>query len=102
MTITISLSECRKELLESVAERLQESSEGSNENAKDSTDTESEDDRERPAVFKIPSLITSYFAPTAKTRIAGGNAFGVKARRLTLNGDIAYLINWEPNTMFDS
>ena len=102
MTITISLSECRKELLESVAERLQESSEGSHENAKDSTETESEDDKERPAVFKIPSLITSYFAPTAKTRIAGGNAFGVKARRLTLNGDIAYLINWEPNTMFDS
>ena len=102
MTITILLSECSKELLESVAERLQESSEGSNENAKDSTGTESEDDKERPAVFKIPSLITSYFAPTAKTRIAGGNAFGVKARRLTLNGDIAYLINWEPNTMFDS
>ena len=95
-------SECRKELLESVAERLKESSEGSRENTKDSTDNESEDDKERPAVFKIPSLITSYFAPTAKTRIAGGNAFGVKARRLTLNGDIAYLINWEPNTMFDS
>lgn len=95
-----SSEECRKELLESVAERLKESSEGSRENTKDSTDNESEDDKERPAVFKIPSLITSYFAPTAKTRIAGGNAFGVKARRLTLNGDIAYLINWEPNTIF--
>ena len=89
-------------MLESVAERLKESSEGCRENVKDSTDTESEDDKDRPGVFKIPSLITSYFAPTAKTRIAGGNAFGVKARRLTLNGDIAYLINWEPNTMFDS
>ena len=59
--------------------------------------------QEPETVFKIPSVITSYFAePTAKTRIAGGNAFQVKARRLTLNGDIAYLIAWEPNTMFDS
>ena len=76
-------------MLESVAEILKESS------SPDPGDQDS-------CVFKIPSVITSYFAPNAKTRIAGGNAFQVKARRLTLNGDIAYLINWEPNTMFDA
>ena len=53
------------------------------------------------SISELKSSLTSYFAPNAKTRIAGGNAFSVKARRLTLNGDIAYLINWEPNTMFD-
>ena len=89
----LNISECRKELLESVAEKLKE------ETVDDSNDDEDSDDR---AVFKIPHLITSYFAPTAKTRIVGGNAFQVKAKRLTLNGDIAYLINWEPNTLFDS
>ena len=60
-------------------------------------------------VFKTPTIsiselksnVTNYFAPNATTRIVGGNAFSVKARRLTLNGDIAYLINWEPNTLFD-
>ena len=54
-------------------------------------------------VFKIPGLIisdlksslSSYFAPNAKTRIARGEKFTVKARRLILNGDIAYLIDWE-------
>ena len=54
-------------------------------------------------VFKTPGLIisdlktslSSYFAPNAKTRIAQGEQFKVKARRLTLNGDIAYLIDWE-------
>ena len=55
------------------------------------------------AVFKIPGLISdfksslsSYFAPTsAKTRISRGDQFTVKARRLILSGDIAYLIDWE-------
>merc|ERR1719400_2838617 len=55
------------------------------------------------AVFKIPGLISdfksslsSYFAPTsAKTRISRGDRFTVKARRLILSGDIAYLIDWE-------
>ena len=56
-----SVKECRKELLESVAEILKETSE---EQASESRD-----------VFKIPHVITSYFAPTAKTRIVGGNAF---------------------------
>ena len=54
-------------------------------------------------VFKTPGLIisdlktslSSYFAPNAKTRIARGEQFKVKARRLTLNGDIAYLIDWD-------
>jgi hypothetical protein len=57
---------------------------------------------EDSAVFKTPGLIsdltsslTSYFAPTAKTRIARGENFHVKARRLILSGDIAYLIDWE-------
>ena len=62
------------------------------------------------SVFKTPTIsiselksnVTNYFAPNATTRIVGGNAFSVKARRLTLNGDIAYLINWEPNTLFDN
>ena len=80
-------------MLQSVADRLKETT--------DSDGGGGDTDTDQDSVFKIPSVITSYFAPTAKTRIAGGNAFQVKARRLTLNGDIAYLINWEPNTMFD-
>ena len=58
---------------------------------------------ETEEVFKTPGLIisdltnslSSYFAPNAKTRIAQGEQFRVKARRLTLNGDIAYLIDWD-------
>ena len=64
------------------------------------------------AVFKIPGLISdfksslsSYFAPTsAKMRISRGDQFTVKARRLILSGDIAYLIDWEspPNSTASS
>ena len=93
--LTFNIPESRIELLESVEEILNENSD---------TGTLNTDD-----VFKTPTIsiselksnVTNYFAPNAKTRIAGGNAFSVKARRLTLNGDIAYLINWEPNTLFD-
>ena len=66
------------------------------------------DPDDESAVFKIPGLISdfksslsSYFAPTsAKTRISRGDQFAVKARRLILSGDIAYLIDWEspPNS----
>ena len=84
-------------MLESVAEILKEESKDEGEDS-----TEDDEDSDERGVFKIPHVITSYFAPTAKTRIVGGNAFQVKAKRLTLNGDIAYLINWEPNTLFDS
>jgi len=51
--------------------------------------------------FKTPGIILSdlkcslsnYFG--AQTRIARGEEFRVKARRLTLNGDIAYLMEWQ-------
>lgn len=92
----VASEECRTELLKSVEEILNDSSE---------TRTLTTDN-----VFKTPTIsiselksnVTNYFAPNATTRIVGGNAFSVKARRLTLNGDIAYLINWEPNTLFDN
>ena len=66
-------------------------------------DSEPSGDDDETAVFKIPGLISdfksslsSYFAPTsAKTRISRGDRFTVKARRLILSGDIAYLIDWE-------
>ena len=64
---------------------------------------DSDPGEDEAAVFKIPGLISdfksslsSYFAPTsAKTRISRGDKFTVKARRLILSGDIAYLIDWE-------
>ena len=40
--------------------------------------------------------LSSYFAPTAKTRLARGERMQVKARRLVLSGAVAYLIDWEP------
>ena len=51
--------------------------------------------------FKTPGIILSdlkcslsnYFG--AQTRIVRGEEFRVKARRLTLNGDIAYLMEWQ-------
>ena len=56
--------------------------------------------------FKSPGIkladlkgtLSSYFAPCAKKRIERGDQFGVRAKRLTLNGDIAYLIQWENNS----
>ena len=64
---------------------------------------DSEPEPDPDSVFKIPGLglsslpssLSSYFAPTAKTRISRGEQFSVKARRLVLTGDIAYLIEWE-------
>jgi len=57
-------------------------------------------------VFKSPGIkfedlkgsLNSYFAPSVKKRIERGDKFRVKARRLTLNGDIAYLIDWDSNS----
>ena len=92
----VVLAECGTELLQSVEEILNESSETVNINSDDVFKTPT------ISISELRSSLTSYFAPNAKTRIVGGNAFSVKARRLTLNGDIAYLINWEPNTMFDN
>ena len=46
----------------------------------------------------LKAPLSSYFAPSAKKRIERGDKFRVKARRLTLNGDIAYLIDWEAVT----
>ena len=56
--------------------------------------------------FKSPGInlcdlqgsLSSYFAPSAQKRIDRGDKFKVKARRLTINGDIAYLIDWESNS----
>ena len=58
---------------------------------------------EQEEEFKSPGIklsdlkgsLSSYFAPSAKKRIERGDQFRVKARRLTLNGDIAYLLDWE-------
>ena len=43
----------------------------------------------------LKGSLSSYFAPSCKRRMERGDKFRVKARRLTLNGDIAYLIDWE-------
>jgi len=61
---------------------------------------EEEDEFKSPGI-KLSDLkapLSSYFAPSAKKRIERGDKFRVKARRLTLNGDIAYLIDWEAVT----
>ena len=65
--------------------------------------TEALDSAEQDEELKSPGIklsdlkgsLSSYFAPSAKRRIERGDKFSVKARRLTLNGDIAYLIDWE-------
>ena len=92
----VLIAECRTELLESVEEILNESSDTG------SLNTDSVFKTPTISISELKSNVTNYFAPNATTRIVGGNAFSVKARRLTLNGDIAYLINWEPNTLFDN
>jgi len=45
-----------------------------------------------------------HFTSSARRRISQGEKFIVKARRLTLNGDIAYLLDWEdsPSTSSQS
>ena len=66
---------------------------------------EEEEEDDDDAEFKTPGIkladlkgsLSSYFAPSAKRRLERGDKFRVKARRLTLNGDIAYLIDWETN-----
>ena len=83
------MAECRAEMLQSVEEMLGSAPAGSA--SQDSS------------VFKTPGLIsdlgaslTSYFSlPTARTRIHRGDQFRVQAKRLTLNGDIAYLLDWD-------
>lgn len=62
-----------------------------------------EADEEKPEETRTPGIklsdlqgnLSSYFAPSAMRRIQRGDKFRVKARRLTLNGDIAYLIDWD-------
>ena len=53
------------------------------------------------SMMKIHEEASSKSAiPDAKTRIAGGIAFEVKARRLTMNENLEYLIDWDGNTFF--
>jgi len=40
----------------------------------------------------------SHFTTSARLRISKGEKFFVKARRLLLNGDIAYLLDWEDSS----
>lgn len=93
--------ESRSEMLHSVEQIL-------NSNVREIPGSEIKSDivnntEESEEVFKTPGLVisdlktslSSYFAPNAKSRIDRGEQFQVKARRLTLEGDIAYLIDWE-------
>lgn len=61
---------------------------------------EQADDIKSPGInlCDLKGSLSSYFAPSAQKRIERGDKFRVKARRLTLNGDIAYLIDWETNS----
>ena len=71
--------------------------------AEDSFQISLENTEDESQSFKSPGIkladlkgtLSSYFAPCAKKRIERGDQFSVKAKRLTLNGDIAYLIQWE-------
>lgn len=71
--------------------------------AEDSYHNSLENTEDESQSFKSPGIkladlkgtLSSYFAPCAKKRIAQGDLFSVNAKRLTLNGDIAYLIQWE-------
>jgi hypothetical protein len=69
----------------------------SSECAEEGGEEEEEGETRMPGI-KLSDLqgsLSSYFAPSAKRRMERGDTFRVKARRLTLNGDIAYLIEWE-------
>ena len=47
--------------------------------------------------------LSSYFAPTARTRLARGERMQVRARRrLLTTGAVAYLLDWEPVAAGDS
>jgi len=94
----------RTSLLQSVQDILNTSMETSTPatNPSSPRDSLAEDSEPGDPVFKIPDIsdlksshISSYFAPSARSRIARGEQFGVRARRLLLGGEVAYLIEWE-------
>jgi len=103
-TVTTDDSLAEEILQSSEALDRSENSEQQEQESHGGVKTEKEDPDD--PVFKSPSIkladlkgsLSSYFAPSAKKRIGRGDKFRVKARRLTLNGDIAYLIDWENNS----
>lgn len=81
--------------------------------AEDSYHNSLENTEDESQSFKSPGIklsdlkgtLSSYFAPCAKKRMERGDIFSVNAKRLTLNGDIAYLIQWEnpvPSEQYDN